>query len=253
MADIPTGSFEHALEEIDAAVSEVESTKGTETSLTAAIEEIAGTSATTAAQSAVSTAIGALDASSKGGTGKYIKEISETDGVISATAETMDTTPTASSTKAVTSGGVKTYVDAETTARQAECNVLANAGAKNLCPYNTASVAVANRAAIDDQPINLSAGTYIISYTQTATSGSSSIKFSYNGTSVVTFPISNDSTPEKEAEFTLPSAANQIKIFTNVVNSYSNIMIRRKEITDATYQPYAPTNRELYEMILAMQ
>lgn len=30
-------------------------------------------------------------------------------------------------------------------------------------------------------------------------------------------------------------------------------MIRRAEITDNTFQPYAPTNRELYEMILALQ
>lgn len=30
-------------------------------------------------------------------------------------------------------------------------------------------------------------------------------------------------------------------------------MIRRAEITDGSFQPYAPTNRELYEMILALQ
>lgn len=30
-------------------------------------------------------------------------------------------------------------------------------------------------------------------------------------------------------------------------------MIRRAEITDSTYEQYAPTNRELYEMILALQ
>lgn len=30
-------------------------------------------------------------------------------------------------------------------------------------------------------------------------------------------------------------------------------MLRRAEITDSTYAPYAPTNRELYEMILALQ
>lgn len=62
-------------------------------------------------RAAITDAIGNLDASSKGGTGKYIQSISETNGVISASAETMDTAPTASSTKAVTSGGVKDYVD----------------------------------------------------------------------------------------------------------------------------------------------
>lgn len=60
---------------------------------------------------AVAAAINALDVSSVGGTGKYISAISETDGKISATATTMDTTPTANSTKAVTSGGIKTALD----------------------------------------------------------------------------------------------------------------------------------------------
>lgn len=60
---------------------------------------------------AVAAAIGGLDVSSVGGDGKYISAISETDGKISATATTMDTTPTANSTKAVTSGGIKTALD----------------------------------------------------------------------------------------------------------------------------------------------
>lgn len=42
---------------------------------------------------------------------------------------------------------------------------------------------------------------------------------------------------------------------TTYANSFAaeNTMIRRAEITDSTYAPYAPTNRELYEMILALQ
>lgn len=59
----------------------------------------------------ITTAIQALDVSSVGGDGKYISAISETNGKISATSTTMDTTPTASSTKAVTSGGIKTALD----------------------------------------------------------------------------------------------------------------------------------------------
>lgn len=59
----------------------------------------------------IASAIQALDVASQGGDGKYIKAIYETDGKISATAETMDTAPTANSTKAVTSGGVKTALD----------------------------------------------------------------------------------------------------------------------------------------------
>lgn len=59
----------------------------------------------------ITTAIQALDVSSVGGDGKYISAISEADGKISATATTMDTAPTASSTKAVTSEGIKTALD----------------------------------------------------------------------------------------------------------------------------------------------
>ena len=61
---------------------------------------------------AVRDAINALDVAEVGGTGKYIKAISEVDGKIAATEETMDTTPTEGSQKAVTSGGVKAAIDA---------------------------------------------------------------------------------------------------------------------------------------------
>ena len=64
----------------------------------------------TARDNAITNAVNALDVSSVGGAGKYISAISETDGKISATATTMDTAPTAGSTKAVTSGGVATAI-----------------------------------------------------------------------------------------------------------------------------------------------
>ena len=67
------------------------------------------TNATKAATpKSVRDAINNLNYSSVGGTGKYIQAISESNGVISATVETMDTAPTANSTKAITSGAVQT-------------------------------------------------------------------------------------------------------------------------------------------------
>ena len=49
----------------------------------------------------------------------------------------------------------------------------------------------------------------------------------------------------------------RIAVFVAKGSTISNLtvkpMIRRKEIADSTHQPYAPTNRELYEMILALQ
>ena len=61
---------------------------------------------------AVRDAINALDVAEVGGSGKYIKAISEVNGKVAATEETMDTTPTANSQKAITSGGVKAAIDA---------------------------------------------------------------------------------------------------------------------------------------------
>lgn len=237
MATVPSATFTHTAEEIDAAVSEVETAKGSSESLSDAIEDAAG--------AAVSTAIGALDVESVGGTGKYIKSISETDGVISATSETMDAAPTAESDKAVKSGGVKMYVDTE-------CGAIADAGAKNYCPYNTIT-ATGSGTVVNDQPINLQAGTYILTFKHTATTGSTAFRLSYNGTSVESFTVNNTDTGTKSREFTLSSVANQFRVYTSIANTYTEVMIRRKEITDATYRPYAPTNRELYEMILALQ
>lgn len=59
----------------------------------------------------ITNAINALDVSSVGGTGKYISAISEADGKISATEETMDDAPTENSNAPVKSGGIKTAID----------------------------------------------------------------------------------------------------------------------------------------------
>ena len=74
-------------------------------------DSIDATTTKAATPNAVKKAIEALDVSSVGGSGKYISAISENDGKISATATTMDSTPTAGSEKAVTSGGIKTVLD----------------------------------------------------------------------------------------------------------------------------------------------
>lgn len=78
-----------------------------------------------------------LDVSSVGGTGKYISEISEADGKINATAETMDAVPTEGSSKAVTSGGIKTAIDDSVSLKTATGNPItltnaANANAEEL-------------------------------------------------------------------------------------------------------------------------
>ena len=89
--------------------------KGGGTLGTAAFKNVTDTYSSTGTDpvsgKAVAAAINALDVTEVGGDGKYIKKIKEDDGKITATVETMDTTPTANSTKAVTSGGIKTALD----------------------------------------------------------------------------------------------------------------------------------------------
>lgn len=63
----------------------------------------------------IATAIEALDANQAGGNGKYIKAISETDGVIETEVGTIDSVVTASSNNPVSSDAVKTYVDTQVT------------------------------------------------------------------------------------------------------------------------------------------
>lgn len=56
-------------------------------------------------------AINDLDVPNIGGSTRYIYSVGQTDGKVHASYYNADTTPTASSTKLVQSGGVKTYVD----------------------------------------------------------------------------------------------------------------------------------------------
>lgn len=96
----------------------------TDGKISATVKDVAqtysSTGTTAASGKAIAAAIGTLDVSSRGGSGKYIQEISETNGKISATVATLDTTPADGSIKAVTSGGVYRAIS------------IAEANAKNL-------------------------------------------------------------------------------------------------------------------------
>ena len=72
---------------------------------------------------AVNAAIGTLDVSSVGGSGKYIQSISETDGKISATTDTIDTTATADSAHPITSGAVASIQSTLSTAINGKASV----------------------------------------------------------------------------------------------------------------------------------
>ena len=106
------GKYISAISEADGKISATEETMDTAPTQNSTKAVTSG-----GVKTAIDNAINALDVASVGGSGKYIQAISEADGKISATEETMDTAPTANSTKACTSGGVKTAIDNEATAR----------------------------------------------------------------------------------------------------------------------------------------
>lgn len=72
-----------------------------------------------------------LDVPSVGGAGKYISAISEADGKISATAETMDEVPTQDSNKPVKSGGVFNAIDDSVSLKTATGNPITLTDAAN--------------------------------------------------------------------------------------------------------------------------
>lgn len=121
--DVPqaggAGKYISAISEVDGKISATETTMDTTpttnstNAITSGAVKTAIDNEATARGTAITNAINALDVASAGGAGKYIEAISETDGKISATVQTMDTTPTTNSTKACTSGGIKSYVDSQ--------------------------------------------------------------------------------------------------------------------------------------------
>lgn len=179
---------------------------------------------------AITNAVNALDVSSVGGAGKYISAISETNGKISATATTMDTAPTANSTNAVTSGGVKTAIDNEATARNTAITNAVNAldvtdtavsgkyvsavsetngkisvtradlpntinNAKSLNGYVTCTTAAGTAAkTVDLAGFTLVKGAKLIVYFQNQNTAASALTLNVNGTGAKTIKIDRTTT-----------------------------------------------------------
>lgn len=187
---------------------------------------------------AITNAINALDVASAGGAGKYISAISETNGKISATATTMDTAPTASSTNAVTSGGVKTAIDNEATARNTAITNAINAldvtdtavsgkyvsavsetngkisvtradlpntinNAKSLNGYVTCTTAAGTAAKTVDLPdFTLVKGAKLIVYVQNANTAASALTLNVNSTGAKTIKVNGTTTSSSSYSLT---------------------------------------------------
>lgn len=187
----------------------------------------------------VAAALSTLDVPAVGGSGKYLSQISEVDGKVVAIPQTMDSTPTEDSYKAISSDGV--WADQQR--QETEIGAVANAGAKNLCPKETETST--GSGFTSDVPVNIPAGTYILSFTGTlAYTASLSLyrALPHSGNNLENINLSA-TTGEQSVTFTITEAAKYIAFYHNGSgNSLTNIMIRPASITDLTFQPYALSN-----------
>lgn len=168
----------------------------------------------------------------------------------------------------------------EAKTEQTETNVIANLGAKNLLAYNGYGTGAENGVAYS---INTD-GTITVSGTPQGTSPSYiELKLNGNAANIARFcdgqhilsgcPAGGGDNKYRmyaarggysrfdygDGVLLTGTTQTDVRLVVFIANGYiaNNLvfkpMIRRAEITDDTYVPYAPTNRELYEMILALQ
>ena len=216
---------------------------------------------------AVNAAIETLDVGPVGGSGKYISAISETNGKISATPITFDTALSSSSTNNNAPTSKAVYDDQER--QEAEIGVVANAGAKNLLEnvrttttHRGITFTVNNDGSVTASGTNngtgaslfnintqgalaLSNGDYILSGCPAGGSESSYLMDITRSSGASLKDIGNGINFIVGGDYTINEF--RIVISTNVTidNLTFYPMIRRAEITDDTFVPYAKTNREL--------
>lgn len=213
------------------------------------------------------TSFSSLDSPLVGGSGKYISSISETDGIISATETSMDTVPTENSANAITSGAV--YTDSAN--QQLEINYAINTGAKNVFPniavsqtvggvtftVNDDGTVTANGTKTNNDWFILSennsfdAGTYTLSDGLPDDTINCRLIISTARSMSATIMSTETNLRTQTRTFTTAKTglyyAIRIASGATVNNLTFKPMIRRAEVTDDSYEPYAPTNRELYE------
>lgn len=170
--------------------------------------------------------------------------------------------------------------DADQQRQESEIGVVAALGAKNLLAYNGYGTGTENGVTYT---INTD-GTITVNGTPQGTSPSYiELKLNGNAANIARFcdghhilsgcPAGGSDTAYRmyaarggysrfdygDGVLLTETALTDIRFVIYIANGYTanNLvfkpMIRRAEITDSTYAPYAPTNRELYEMILALQ
>ena len=187
---------------------------------------------------------------------------------------TFDRTPTQDSANPVTSGGV--FTDQQR--QEAEIGAVANAGAKNLLKITASSRTLkgvtftvnddrtvtvngtndgtgASTFVIvpNEQAITIPDGNYILSGCPTDGGIPYDLRWYQYSNGKSAYDIGAGASVTKNGNTSESNIAIVVKTGQTANNVVFSPMLRPASITDPTFQPYAPTNRELYDMILALQ
>ena len=200
---------------------------------------------------------------------------------------TFDSTPTSGSSNPAISGGIAAAIADEAAARQSAdaelhdaVGAVAAQGAKNLLKITASSQTIkgVTFTVNDDQTVTVNGtndgtgtsafvivpnaqaitipdGNYILSGCPSG--GGETLPYDLRwymySPSKSAYDSGNGASVKKSGNGAGSNIAIVVKSGRTADNLVFRPMLRRAEITDSTYVPYAPTNRELYEMILALQ
>lgn len=173
-------------------------------------------------------------------------------------------------------------IDAENANQQTEINYSINTGAKNICNWSASTSTISGvtftvnadktvstngtattrsqKALVFNVPSTLKAGRYVLSGCPNGGEQSGKILYClYIWDYKTNARVCPDETGNGIEFDWSPDASHTYTITVDVRNGTDasglifKPMIRQSLITDSTFEPYAPTNRQLYEMILQLQ
>ena len=126
---------------------------------------------------------------------------------------------------------------------------LVDSGAKNLSEWAGGTTETDDSFVVQNEPITLKQGTYVISFDTTADSGSCEVVFYDENDNVGSHTFDNISSSKLSSEITLTADAIKFNLFTTKAATITNFMICTKAAWGMSheYQPYRPSYQELYE------